>query len=92
MLDDPAKLRRLLYAKNLVLWAFVAPVCSLVAVIIGLSDHDYAGMGPRRLRHHGGAIRRLGISAWVGIRFPYNPIPLRERRAHRRSWRHGGSC
>ena len=28
----------------------------------------------------------LGISAWVGIRFPYHPIPMRERWAHRRSW------
>ena len=28
----------------------------------------------------------LGISAWVGIRFPYHPIAMRERWAHRRSW------
>ena len=29
----------------------------------------------------------LGISAWVGIRFPYHRIPMRERWAHRRSWK-----
>ena len=39
-LDDPVMFRRLLYAKNLVLWTFVAPVCSLVAVIIGTSNLD----------------------------------------------------
>jgi hypothetical protein len=30
----------------------------------------------------------LGFSAWVGIRFPYHPIPLSQRWAHRRPWRH----
>jgi len=30
----------------------------------------------------------LGISAWVGIRFPYHPIPMQERWEQRRSWRH----
>ena len=30
----------------------------------------------------------LGISAWVGIRFPYHPIPdAWNARAHRRSWK-----
>ena len=87
-LDDPVKLRRLLYAKNLVLWAFVAPVCSLVAVIIGISDHDYTGMVLAIIAITVMPFGVLGISAWVGIRFPYHPIALRERWAHRRSWRH----
>ena len=87
-LDDPALFRRLLYAKNLVLWTFVAPFCSVVAVIIGVSDHDYTGMILAVIAIMVLPFGVLGISAWVGIRFPYHPIPLKERWAQRRSWRH----
>ncbi len=86
-LDDPVIFRRLLYAKNLVLWTFVAPVCSVVAVIIGTSNHDYIAMVITIIAIMVMPFGVLGISAWVGIRFPYHPIPLRERWAHRRSWR-----
>ena len=85
-LDDPVMFRRLLYAKNLVLWTFVAPVCSIVAVIIGTSNHDYVAMAITIIAITVMPFGVLGISAWVGIRFPYHPIPLRERWAHRRSW------
>ena len=85
-LDDPVMFRRLLYAKNLVLWTFVAPVCSVVAVIIGTSNHDYVAMVITIIAITVMPFGVLGISAWVGIRFPYHPIPLRERWAHRRSW------
>ena len=70
VLDDPVMFRRLLYAKNVVLWAFVAPVCSLVAVIIGTSNHDYAAMVITVIAITVMAFGVLGISAWVGIRFP----------------------
>ena len=78
--------RRLLYAKNLVLWTFVAPVCSLVAVIIGTSNHEYVAMVITIIAITVMPFGVLGISAWVGIRFPYHPIPMRERWANRRSW------
>jgi len=87
-LDDPVMFRRLLFAKNLVLWAFVAPVCSVVAVIIGTSDHDYVGMVITIIAITVMPFGVLAISAWVGIRFPYHPIPMRQRWAHRQSWRH----
>jgi len=87
-LDDPEMFRRLLYAKNLVLWSFVAPACSLVAVIIGISSHDYTAMVITIIAIAVMPFGVLGISAWVGIRFPYHPIPMRERWAQRRSWRH----
>ena len=80
--------RRLLFAKNLVLWALVAPVCSLVALIIGVSNHDYIAMIITIIAITVMPFGVLGISAWVGIRFPYHPIPLGERWAHRRPWRH----
>jgi len=87
-LDDPVMFRRLLFAKNLVLWGFVAPVCSLVAVIIGFSNHDYIAMVITIIAITVMPFGVLGISAWVGIRFPYHPIPMQERWEQRRSWRH----
>ncbi len=82
-IDDPVMFRRLLYAKNIVLWAMVTPVCSVVAVIVGLLNQDllsilytivWIGVVP---------FGALAISAWVGIAFPYHPMPLRVRWEHR---------
>jgi hypothetical protein len=81
-LDDPRLFRRLLYAKNVVLWLIVTPVCSLVALIVGLQNHDllstlytvvWIGVVPFGI---------LSISSWVGILFPYHPMPLRYRWEH----------
>ena len=83
-IDDPVMFRRLLYAKNIVLWAMVTPVCTVVAVIVGLLHQDllsilytivWIGVVP---------FGALAISAWVGIVFPYHPMPLRVRWEHRR--------
>jgi hypothetical protein len=83
-IDDPVLLRRLLYAKNIVLWTFITPVCVVVALITGISGHNllstlytviWIGVVP---------FGALGISAWVGILFPYHPMPLRFRWDHRR--------
>jgi hypothetical protein len=82
-LESPRLLRRLLYAKNVVLWSIVTPVCALVALAVGLQDHDllatlytvvWIGVVPFGI---------LGISSWVGIVFPYHPMPLRYRWEHR---------
>ena len=72
-ITDPVMFRRLLYAKNLVLWAFVAPLCSVVALIIGISNHDYLAMVITIIAITVMPFGVLGISAWVGIRFP--PLP-----------------
>ena len=83
-IDDPVLLRRLLYAKNIVLWTFITPVCAVIALVTGISGHDllstlytviWIGVVP---------FGALGISAWVGILFPYHPMPLRFRWEHRR--------
>jgi len=87
-LDDPVMFRRLLYAKNLVLWTLIVPLCSLIALGIGINDNDYTAMVITIVAIVVIPFGPLGISAWLGIRFPYHPIPLRERWAHRRSWRH----
>ena len=84
VIDDPVMLRRLLYAKNIVLWTFITPVCAVIALVTGISGHDllstlytviWIGVVP---------FGALGISAWVGIFFPYHPMPLRFRWEHRR--------
>jgi len=78
-LDDPAALRRLLYAKNAVLWVMVAPICVLVALGIGIAEDDW----PRTVVTIIGLlvipIGSLGVAAWLGIYCPYHPLPLTER-------------
>jgi hypothetical protein len=82
--DDPMMFRRLLYAKNIVLWMIVTPICAIIAVIVGLQNHDllatlytivWIGVVPFGI---------LGISSWVGIVFPYHPMPIRYRWEHRK--------
>ena len=82
-IDDPVMLRRLLYAKNIVLWTIITPLCSVLALVTGILGHNllatlytiiWIGVVP---------FGALGISAWVGILFPYHPMPLRFRWEHR---------
>lgn len=87
-LGDPVAFRRLLAAKNVVLWLLITPLCCLVALMIGVANHNllstvitvvWIGIVP---------FGALGISNLVGIRFPYHPMPLRFRWDHRRPfWR-----
>jgi hypothetical protein len=83
-LGDRRALQRFLYAKSLALWVLAAPLCLILAIGIGSSQH------------HGFAtlaicavilampLGVLGISAWVGILWPYHPRSLRWRWAQRR--------
>jgi hypothetical protein len=87
-LDDPKMFRRLLYAKNIVLWTLVAPLCSVVALAIGINAHDLTATVISIMAIAIIPFGALGFSAWLGIRFPYHPIGLSERWAHRRPWRH----
>ena len=87
-LDDPARLSRLLYAQNLTLWCFVAPFCTVVAVIIGYSNNDWP---PTLVSITAIAIvpfGTLGVAGWVGILWPYHPRDLRFRWQHRHEWFH----
>jgi hypothetical protein len=87
-LGDPVQFRRLLAAKNVVLWLLITPLCALIALCNGLAHHDlvstviivvWIGIVP---------FGALGISNLVGILFPYHPMPLRFRWEHRRPfWR-----
>ena len=88
VLDQPAMIRRLLIAKNLTLWCFVAPFCTVLAVIIGYVHHDWpetlVSVTVIAIVPFGG----LGVAAWVGILWPYHPRDLRFRWQHRHEWFH----
>jgi hypothetical protein len=85
-LDDPVMLRRLLYAKNIVLWLLVSPLCAVVAVVAGLVNHSLLATAYTVVAIGILPFGVLAVSAWVGIVFPYHPMPLRFRWEHRRPW------
>jgi hypothetical protein len=87
-LDHPPDLRRLLNARNIVLWLFVTPICLAVAIGIGIYE---ARLTPTLLTVVAivfPPFGALGIAAWIGIRFPYHPIALAQRWRQRGRWRH----
>jgi len=83
-IDDPRIQRRLLVAKNIVLWILVTPVCILVALAIGLYENDLLATLYTMVWLGFVPLGVLGISNLVGIRFPYHPMPLRFRWEHRK--------
>jgi len=83
-LDNPVAFRRLMYGKEIVLWLLVTPVCALVAVVNGLVHHSLLSTLYTVIAIGIVPFGFLSISAWVGILFPYHPMPLRYRWEHRR--------
>jgi hypothetical protein len=83
---DPATLRRMWYAKNLVLWALVTPLCTVVAIGLGIYDHQVTTTALTVLWIATVPLGALGFSSWVGLYFPYHVLPLRYRWARRRRW------
>ncbi len=83
-LDDPVMVRRLLYAKNVVLWLLITPLCAVVALVNGLINHSLLSTLYTVVAIGVLPFGFLAISAWVGILFPYHPMPLRYRWEHRR--------
>ena len=85
-MDQPLTLRRILAARRVVLWSVVAPICLLISCIIGFGTADpivavYSvvaiGVIPYGV---------LAVSGWVGILYPYHPVPILFRLQHRRQW------
>jgi hypothetical protein len=85
-LPDPVMLRRMWYAKNLVLWLFITPLCAVVAVGIGVADGRATTTVLTLLWIAFVPLGALGFAGWLGVWFPYHPLPLRYRWAHRRRW------
>jgi len=84
--DHPRDLRHVLDARRIVLWSIVAPVCILVSFVTGFRGHDllvtlYSAVAIGVI-----PFGVLAVSAWVGILFPYHPVPLPYRWRNRRKW------
>jgi hypothetical protein len=85
---DRIMFRRLLNAKNVVLWLLITPLCSVVALVNGLVHHNLSSTALTIVWIGIVPFGALGLSNLVGIRFPYHPMPLRFPRQHRRPfWR-----
>jgi hypothetical protein len=85
VLDRGDDLRRLLVARNVVLWLLVIPVCVVVAVVDSAMTNasaltTVATVGALTVLPTG----TLGIAAWLGVLFPYHPMPLASRWDQRR--------
>ena len=87
-LDDPEALKRLLYAKNVVLWMLVAPICSVVTIVVGLHEHRVTATIFSLAWIIVVPLGALGIASWVGVWWPYHPIPITDRWEHRTPFRH----
>jgi hypothetical protein len=86
-LPDPTVLRRMWYAKNIIMWGLVTPVCALVAIGIGIYENRLGTTLLTVLWIAAVPLGALGFSSWLGVWFPYHVLPLRYRWAQRRRWR-----
>ena len=87
-LGDRFMFRRLLFAKQLLLWLLVVPLCSAVALVNGLLHHNLTATVLTIVWIAVVPFGALGLSNLVGVRFPYHPMPLRFRWEHRKPfWR-----
>jgi hypothetical protein len=85
-IDEPALLRWLLASKNIVLWSVVTPLCMVIAWVNGYRAHDLLAALYTAIWIGVVPFGMLALSAWVGIVFPYHPIPVRYRWQNRRRW------
>ena len=85
-IDQPHVLHRILRARRFLLWLVVAPVCLLIAFIDGIGAPDRVVVVYSAVAIGVIPFGVLGVSAWLGVLFPYHPIPVRYRWEHRRRW------
>ena len=85
-IDEPGTLHLILTARRRILWLVVAPVCLLIAFVNGIGAADRVVVVYSAVAIGVIPFGVLGVSAWVGVLFPYHPIPLRYRWEHRRAW------
>ena len=85
-IDQPLVLHRILRARRILLWLVVAPVCLVIAFVDGIGAPDRVVVVYSAVAIGVIPFGVLGVSAWVGVLFPYHPIPVRYRWEHRRRW------
>jgi hypothetical protein len=66
-----------------VLWLFVAPLCSLLAIALGYRQHDLLIVLTAIVAICVIPVGCLPVAALVGIRWPYHPLELKYRWEHR---------
>ena len=81
-LGDPTMLRRMLTAKCALLWLLITPFCLCVAAYSLLSQHRPMALLFSAIWIAIVPLGFLGIAGWLGIRFPYHPMPVRYRLDH----------
>ena len=86
-LDEPKALFRLLVAKSAVLWLLVVPICSTIALVLGAKEGRPVSTGFTIFWVAIAPLGALGLCSWVGVRFPYHPLPLKVRWAKRGRFR-----
>ena len=87
-LDDRSMMLRLMRAKRLSLWVLVAPVCTVITVVMAeRSQHRFTEV-VAILSIVVLPLGTLAIAGWVGILWPYHPRSIRYRWRHRRDWFH----
>lgn len=84
--DDARSLRLILMARRQMLWLVVAPVCLLIAFVDGVGAPDKVVIVYSAVAIGVIPFGVLAVSAWLGVLFPYHPIPVRYRWEHRRQW------
>ena len=82
-LCDRTMISRLLLAKTAVLWVFVAPLCAVLALVVGWSTTPRCSSAPRSSRSASSPSRACQSRRWSGIRWPYHPLQLHYRWDHR---------
>ena len=89
-LDDPPMLHRLLWARRFVIWSIVTPVAGIASVWLGIERNHLTAALFGFVWIVVVPFGVLAITPLFGLRWPYHPIPLRERWAHRSEWRRFG--
>jgi len=85
LLAKPGELRRVLAAKNAVLWLLVTPACAVVAAAVGVATKESVlSVLSTIVVLVAVPLGTLPISAWLGIVFPYHTMSLAARWQHRR--------
>lgn len=85
-LERPVELRRILLARQTVLWLLIVPIASVAAVVVGIVQHEAAAAVVTTVFLVGvGIWGPMAIAAWLGVRYPYHPLPLRLRWDSRRT-------
>jgi hypothetical protein len=78
---------RLLAAKLLVLWLLVAPTCIVISIILGIAGDRPLSAFYTVLFIAIVPLGALAAADWLGILWPYHPLPLKRRWRERKQRR-----